>query len=249
MVADLRGCLHAKHGIADRLQIMMDALREFTFDAGTPQASFPRPDPNALVSMLGELRASMSAIEEIGNPWVVAGLRRDELRNSAVLAWFLDPSGGHGLGDSALRAVLQKVAQCVPLMPNSASQACLVTVEDSPDGLRASRVDVAIDDPGRFFLGIEVKIDAPEQPGQVERYCSVAEARACDGRPWAVAFLTPTGRMPTTAGRARNVITISWAEIAAALRTAAAGKSRNGRSGVAYHLAKSFVDHINRTLR
>ena len=246
MLADLRGCLHAPVGFADRLPTLLDALRDCRF--GLPQAKGKalRPDPDALGGMLTELNESMSAIEAAGNPWTAAGLRRDEVRNSSVLAWLLAPKGGHGLGDALLRSVLARVGQKLPF-PDAASRACVVTVEDCPDGSRDSRVDVTIDDPGRFFLGIEVKIDAPEQSEQVERYCRVAQARACDGRPWSVVFLTPTGRMPATAGDgAASVVPVSWSDIAAALRTIAAASRRDARKGAANNLAKTFAAHISR---
>lgn len=245
MLADLRDCLHAPEGFADRLPTLLDALRDCRFGCPRAEGRALRPDPHDLGALLGELKGPMAEAEPPGDPWKAAGLRRDEVRNSSVLAWFLDPKGGHGLGDAPLRALLTKVGRRVPF-PDAPSRACIVIVEDCPDGSRASRVDVTVDDPGRFFLGIEVKIDAPEQPEQLERYCRIAEARACDGRPWAVAFLTPTGRLPATAGDGGNVVPISWTDVAAALRTAAAHVRRDARKAVANHLAKSFAAHVSR---
>lgn len=245
MLADLRGCLHAPDGFADRLPALLDALRNCRFGGPEGKGQALRPDPASLDAMLLELRGPMAKVEAAGDPWKASGLRRDEVRNSSVLAWFLDPKGGHGLGDAPLRALLAKVGRKLPF-PDAPSRACVVMVEDCPDGSRASRVDVTIDDPGRFFLGIEVKIDAPEQPEQLERYCRIAEARACDGRPWAVAFLTPTGRKPSTAGEGENVVPTSWSDVAAFLRTAAAAVRRDHRKAVAHHLAKSFAAHVSR---
>ncbi|WP_047023613.1 PDDEXK-like family protein, partial [Enterobacter cloacae] len=42
-------------------------------------------------------------------PWEVAGLGRKEVRNTAVLAWLLDPEGTHGFGRLSLQALLQAI--------------------------------------------------------------------------------------------------------------------------------------------
>lgn len=67
------------------------------------------PDPVALAAMLSDLRAPMAGVKTIGNPWSVASLRRGELRNSSVLAWFLNPKGDHGFGDLLLQELLSEV--------------------------------------------------------------------------------------------------------------------------------------------
>lgn len=247
MLADLRGALAASPVVfADRLLVLMDALRGRDLGPRDQQKMVRSPHPEAFASMLAELNAPLSAIETMGSPWAAAGLRRDELRNSSVLAWYLDPKSGHGLGDAPLRALLARISRTVSAFPSIPSRSCIVMVEDCPDGLRTSRVDVTVDDPGRFFLGIEIKIDAPEQPGQLERYCRIAEARACDGRPWAVAFLTRSGKLPTTAGGAGNIVPISWTAVAADLRTAAAPARSEGRITAAHHLAIEFASHISK---
>jgi PD-(D/E)XK nuclease superfamily len=95
-----------------------------------------------------------------------------------VLRWFLDTNGDHGCGDALLTYVLGRVGSKLDdRFPAKPSTRCTVVVEECPDGDRASRVNVQADDPG-FFLVIEVKIDAPEQPRQLERYCDIASARA-----------------------------------------------------------------------
>lgn len=233
---------------AHALAALLDDLRACRFPAEGDPAP-PRdsvvPSAEGLGGFLDAVRAPLAEVRAIGNPWVVAGLRDDELRNSAVLAWFLDPRGTHGLGDGVLRAVLAHAARTVALPPHP-SPGCRVAVEDCPDGELHSRVDITIDDPGRFFLGIEVKIKAGEQPRQVERYARLARERACDGRPWAVVFLTPGGRPATTAGEfAPVVVPLAWKDIAAALRRLAAAGRRDGRSAVSLHLATTFASHVS----
>ena len=232
--------------LADDLRVLFDKLRGLSFCLDAPahhRIDFAEAEVAGLDDFLGRLRTPFESLEMSGlfaNPWEPASLRRDEVRNASVLRWFLDPNGGHGCGDHLLAHVLGRVASdvdaCFPAKP---SLACTVVVEECPDGDRASRVDIQIDDP-TFFLVIEVKIGATEQPRQLERYCDIAAARAGSTRPWAVVFLTTDRRATRTAGNHINkVASMSWSELAAALRRA----SRD-TPPVPEFLATSFASHI-----
>lgn len=236
--------------LTEDLPAFLDALRSLTFGGAAPRraAGLAAPAAGKLSAFLAVLKRPLkNAVESglLGNPWTAASLRRDEVRNAAVLAWLLDPRGGHGYRDAVLRSVLERVALGVEGFPCCPSAACSVSVEECPDGTLDSRVDIQIDDPDRFFLFIEVKIDALEQPRQVERYCRIAEARTRDGRHWAVVFLTLAGRPPETAGPFEaKVVPLPWGSIAAALRRIAAEAGRTGSPAVPRFLARSFADHI-----
>lgn len=120
------------------------------------------------------------------DPWEVAGLGRKEVRNTAVLSWLLDPEGTHGFGRLPLQAFLRAIRHSRNDIPEDYLHYCRVQVETNPTGENSNRVDIEID-ADNFFLLIEVKIDAYEQPEQVARYCSDAKLRAMS-RPWAVIF-------------------------------------------------------------
>ncbi|BDL20622.1 MULTISPECIES: PD-(D/E)XK nuclease family protein [Enterobacteriaceae] len=152
------------------------------------------------------------------DPWEVAGLKRREVRNSAVLAWLLDPEGTHGFGRLPLQAFLRTIRRNRKDIPEDYRNYCRVQVETNPTGDNTNRVDVEIN-ADNFFLLIEVKIDAYEQPEQVARYCSDAKVRAMS-RPWAVVFLTPHGGKPLTCGahfKPEDVPCISWRSLATTL--------------------------------
>jgi len=154
------------------------------------------------------------------DPWEVAGLGRKEVRNTAVLAWLLDPEGTHGFGRLPLQAFLRAIRHNRNDIPEDYLHYCRVQVETNPTGDNTNRVDVEID-ADNFFLLIEVKIDACEQPEQVARYCSDARLRAMS-RPWAVIFLTPRGGKSLTCGldfKPEDVPCISWRHLAIALET------------------------------
>lgn len=146
------------------------------------------------------------------DPWEVAGLGRKEVRNTAVLAWLIDPSESHGLGKLPLKVLLRLIRNCGRNdIPEDFNHYCRVQVETSPSGDNTNRVDIEID-ADNFFLIIEVKIDAYEQENQISDYCSEAKKRA-GMRPWGVVFLTPDGRRSLTGSnefRLEDVSCLSW---------------------------------------
>lgn len=231
---------------ANELTSMFAALRpvlDVEFD-DEPPIQQPIPETNVLVDFFAHARQPFEAITASGllsNPWVMAGLRRDEVRNAAVLGWFLDPRGNHGYGGTILADLLARVSRILPGgFPVQASSGCLVSVEECPDGDRANRVDIQIDDQN-FFLIMEVKIDALEQSEQIERYCNIAAARVASGRPWAVAFLTIDGRASKTAGDyGERVAAVSWEQLASSFRQVA-----RDAASVPRFLATSFANHIS----
>lgn len=67
-------------------------------------------DTVRLDSLLQNLEGTMPDARNgafLCDPWEVACLGKDEVRNSAVLAWLLNPRGNHGIGDKALIALLK----------------------------------------------------------------------------------------------------------------------------------------------
>ncbi len=246
MMGSLRQCSDGESArIADGFPALLDALR------GIPVLGLPTPvrvptsvpPTAAMTALMGELQDPFLAIETSGllsNPWTAAALRRNELRNASVLRWFLDPRSGHGCGDALLVDLLARIGRSLPgVFPTRPSAQCTVTAEECPDGDRASRVDLQIDDP-KFFLVVEVKIDAPEQLDQIRRYCDVASARTARARPWGVVFLTTDGREPSTArDQDDRVVSMSWSQIAASLRRAA-----RDAAPIPRFLAASFATHI-----
>jgi hypothetical protein len=182
------------HPCATELLAFLEGLRRHPVSERASPASTAvalEQNPRVLQAWFERARAPLQDIESanvFGNPWTAAKLGRDETRNSRVLRWFLDPRGGHGLGPILLQFLLRRAREVVSTaFPDKLSRSCQVLLESYPDRDGASRVDIQIDDPS-FFLIVEVKIDAAEQPDQIERYCTIAEAR--NATSWAVVFLT-----------------------------------------------------------
>jgi len=180
------------------------------------------------------------------DPWEVASIGFDEVRNSKILAWLLDPRGTHGFGAKILISFLDTVKH--PSLANvEVGSKSVVGVERSySDADETNRVDIEIDDPN-FFLIIEVKIYAPEGQEQVDRYCRLCKARA-GIRPHGVVFLTPSGKQARTLG---NAIPISWRRVAASINAALQDTTiEQGRlcahALVTQLLAGSFAKHVKR---
>jgi hypothetical protein len=178
------------------------------------------PDFARLIDVLRPALDAQARLHRAGgriNVWAASDLGRDEMRNSKVLAWLLDRWGSHGQGAELLGALLDRVDMGCEGFPGSKTtdQPYWTSVESCPLGEQDSRIDIEIDGPG-LLLFVEVKIDAPETAGQLDRYFALAEAKA-RGRPWGVIYLTRHGRLPAgcAPGAARGrLASLSWRGLA-----------------------------------
>ncbi|MBS4431399.1 PD-(D/E)XK nuclease [Pectobacterium punjabense] len=213
-------------------------------------------DPDQLKHFFSNLAEPLKAVQHRSlsfDPWNIAGLKRNEVRNSAVLAWLLNPEGTHGFGALPLNALLTSIRTSEnTIFPSTFERYCWVDVETIPNGDSSNRVDIEID-AGNFFLLIEVKIDAYEQDQQIARYCQDAEKRA-GGRPWAVVFLTPHGGKPLSGDTETNhyISCLSWRNFATKLESSMQGHYRNTfiaknmspTKQMAAHAAFCFLEHM-----
>lgn len=198
-----------------------------------------------LERLFGGLRVPLFSARSCGafiDIWSVAGLRRKELPNAAVLAWLIDPNGSHGQGDLCLSALLDLVG---PRLGRRFTDFRLggarVRAEERPLGSDRDRVDIVIETP-ELLIFVEVKIDALEGLEQLARYVEsanrVAAVRAIsDGgppKPALVIYLSPRA----SADCPPEVAHITWRELASTF--AIAGRRADGLAG---HLIRSFATH------
>lgn len=149
------------------------------------------------------------------NPLTVIRLGRNEGRVVSILCWLLDPRGSHGYGPTLQQGLLAHIHQQIPAFPTISEKGCRVRAETNLNGDRGDRVDIEITS-GNFHLIIEAKIDAIEQPKQVERYSEQAKKRAMQqGLPWAIIYLTPAGQKP--ACEHENLLCLSWYQLSSIL--------------------------------
>jgi len=91
------------------------------------------------------------------------GIDRDEVKQSSFLAWLLNADASHGQGDVFLRAIIDACGLDIPLADTRRYR-----VETEFTGAE-SRIDVVVYRVGSFVIYLENKVDAPEQPDQVDR--------------------------------------------------------------------------------
>jgi hypothetical protein len=132
------------------------------------------------LSGIGEPLAAARADGNRLNPWVLAGLKRSEVRNAAVLAslWRSELSGM--AASRFLNAFLRQVERRsgIPL-PSEAQlkSGYRVRTEHCLAGERSERIDLTVE--GRdFIIGFEIKIDAAEGEAQLQRYADALAERS-----------------------------------------------------------------------
>lgn len=147
--------------------------------------------------VFGQLDAVFSSLKKAGLPKITdplrspldllrpLGLERHEPTHTQALRFLLDPTETHGLGRTALNALLRGIARRHPIteqLINTAERAATVEVQaervthlsEEPDGkLRRPETDLWLEmsgEPGRVLLVIENKVDDVVREGQLEAY-------------------------------------------------------------------------------
>lgn len=239
--------------LAEWLPSFFDSFSTCRVQIGVPAAPRVAIDPDGLASFLASLEQPLIASRQGAysfDPWEVAGLGNDEVCNTGVLAWLLNPRGSHGLAYTGMNGLLTAVNRHFQSVfhrdfSTQPGRFCRVRTEINPNGEIDDRVDIEID-AENFYLIVEVKIKAPEQAGQLERYCRQAEERAA-GRPWAVVFLTPQGRESNSAGKyadSHRIVALSWKKLASALERELPG--RRVTADQHFPLSRQVAEHAVR---
>lgn len=149
------------------------------------------------------------------NVWQQAGLKQDEVRNTAVLAWWLDCQGTHALGDHIFKSLLSALPFSLQLPDPAALGNYRVTAESLPLGEIENRIDIEIQGKD-FLIFIEVKINAGEGDKQLERYHTLLhqKAKMYGLNKRALIYLT---RHSSPAITVDDCLCLSWRELALAL--------------------------------
>ena len=186
-----------------------------------------RPDPEKVKPFTSEAYQSFFSVFRINyqknftsgaeiNVWQQSGLKRDEVRNTGVLAWWLDQQGNHGLGRLLFDAFID-VLNAVNL--NNDTLKCegdyATYVESLPLAELENRIDVEIVGK-QFLLFIEVKIDASEGEQQLARYLKLLSNKAKHHKikNTALIYLTINNKTFSTE---RGIYSASWSQVAQAL--------------------------------
>ena len=182
------------------------------------------------------------------DPLRLMKLGRDEVRVVSLLAWLLNPHGSHGYGPALQQGLLAHIQQHILAFPCTTGKRCQVRTEINLNGESASRADIEMD-ADHFYLVIEAKIDALEQPRQVEHYCEQAQKRARQHQcPWAVIYLTPRGNQP--AHESENLVCLSWYQLSRILQESVKNHQNLRENdllaiqGNADFFVKAYLNHI-----
>ena len=172
------------------------------------------------------------------NVWRTAGLKRNEVRNAAVLASLWDAVLYPKTAIPFLRAFLARLPNDGSFPTNEELEAgYVVRTEDYPLGNADSRVDLSVEG-ATFLLVIEVKIDACEGPAQLIRYDELLRAKATLlGKRPSLILLGPRG--PVT-GKAVHA---SWTDVSAAGR-AVGSLHKSREQTLPDQLLNQFAAHV-----
>ena len=236
-----------------RLQRLLPNLKPFLDDTRKRERR-PVPvvvlDLNKLAELFGNLHPLLTNARQRGDLidiWSIAGLKRDEGRNSAVLAWLLKPRGSHGQGHDILKAFLKLAAGQKGWVFDDANLAkATIRTEHYPLGDSENRIDIVIDAPD-FIAFIEVKIDANEGHHQLERYKDALKRKreAHQMRKAYLIYLSPRAPHPNDSPSLvvdnENFAHITWAQVKTILTS---DKTKHHERTHSQRLIRSFGHHI-----
>lgn len=243
----LRPPLEADDRVA-RLERVLGQLRPLltATRAQVEGALEPRfPDAGSLSRTLEALRISLMIARRSGaltNVWATAGLKRDEVRNAAVLASLFNPLDAGDRAVPFLLAFLHEVEGADrSRLPWAAEleRGYSVQTEACPLGSIDDRVDLSVEG-STFLLLIEVKIDAAEGPAQLSRYDQILrrKAQALGKRP-ALIYLSPKpAREPPP-----DAFYADWSAVRRAARRTSVARPHSQRTFQDYLLAQ-FAEHV-----
>lgn len=205
-----------------------------------PQAAKQTYSLEKLASALSELREPLERAKRKGclvNPWTIAGLKRDEVRNAAALAGLWQTAFGGEVSQRFLAEYLRSATEAIA-WEDELHSGYQIATEISPVGDRSDRVDLIVET-ANCVVGIEVKIDAALGREQLERYLVSIDRRAKlrKAKPLVV-LLAP---FPSPIAGVRST---SWNDVARAARLA--GRSTHAERSFVEQYIAAFGDHVSR---
>lgn len=158
-----------------------------------------KADEEALQNFLLDIQC----LDEL-RPWTdkfnlfdVLKITRTEIRHSNMLAWLLDPSENHGIGDSFFRGIIQKLVENDSEGRYDVFWLLLLDTYSFSVYREWKNIDLLlVSDQEKIVIAIENKVGAHEHSNQLNRYRSAVEKEYMDYKK-VYAFLTPDGEEPS----------------------------------------------------
>src|SRR6267142_4649978 len=105
------------------------------------------------------------------NIFEAAGMQRQEIRHSNLLAFLLNPQENHGLGDGFLRQLLQRALDASLDPKISPLKIALADLSDALISREWRNIDLLVESKNnKLAFVIENKIDASESDNQLAKY-------------------------------------------------------------------------------
>ena len=175
-------------------------------------------------------------------PWNVLGITHRELSFSSVLAWLLSDSENKEFRHGFLLSITRKLGLNYA---HGLDEPIIVRREYGYD--EAGRIDVFVQLKAmNLVIAIEVKVHTGEGDKQILRYQKFLRKQFPQNKHKVVVFITPSGRLPTTAGDqcGVRVLPVSWETIVDILEDCTGhGEIHNFRVQFSKHLRRSVLMH------
>jgi len=173
------------------------------------------------------------------NVWDISGLKRDEVRNTAVLAWWLDCQGSHGLGSQLLTRIMKDFTTDFDIL-SIENELYRTRPESLPLGELDNRIDIEIS--SNFALIFwEIKIDAKEGEEQLNRYHDLLNIKANEKQDKCLIYLTPdSGKKKHETS---STYGITWSQLAKSLSNELNEVSNNNLSKT---LLSQYCEYISK---
>lgn len=107
------------------------------------------------------------------NMFDVCGVKHDEVKNSAIIAEFLNPFGSHGLKSKLLETFIETLGYKFNIKDFNLDRTRVITECSIDEG----RMDILIEDNLNKVIIIENKIYAKDRPEQLKRYDRYAQKK------------------------------------------------------------------------
>ena len=149
-----------------------------------------------LLNMITEKKRQALDRGEYYNVFEVLNLSTDEVRlHSALIADLLNPKGKHGLGMKPLKSFIQILGLDFDdaVLENCNVKREYVIGPISQDNTSGGNIDILLTI-GKYYIVIENKIYASDQPGQLRRYYNFAKSKSFD---LTLIYLTIGGDKPS----------------------------------------------------
>lgn len=222
---------------AGDLENAFDALRRVLPLAPprTPKQFYALHDLQAAFRALKQPLAAAKKMGGLINPWALASLGHDEVRNAAALAGLWMSEFGGETSRNFLGNYLSKAIAGVD-WANELERGYRIETEVCPLGDAADRVDLIIETM-RYLIGVEVKIRAGLGRQQLERYTAslVRRAKLQKLSPQVVLLAPFQTKLP-------EVASTTWFDVARAAH--AVSYSRRADRSFVQQLIDSYAAHI-----